>query len=321
MRVRSGSICGTDLHIFEWGDFAAGRMHPPVVIGHEFCGEIIEVGEGVPSSRVGEFVSSESHIVCGTCPQCRAGNGHVCINTQLLGIDVDGGFAPYAVIPADNAHRTPSNVPHEVASMLDALGNGVHTVMDAAGPSRSLVGQTVLVTGLGPIGLFAVAIAKALGADKIIATEIRPLRKDLGVQLGADVILDPSQEDLDAALSRLVPTGVDASFEMSGHPSGLHAAIAHTVPGGHVSLLGLYHDRTQNIDINAVVMKGLKIHGIIGRRLPETWDQMEWLLAEKQLNVLPVVTDRVHFTEFEDAMHRLQRGEAGKIVLDFSDAN
>lgn len=315
LRVRSASVCGTDLHLYNWDSFAQSRIHPPRIIGHEFCGEIVEVGEGVDPSRVGQFVSSESHIVCGTCRQCLAGDGHVCVNTRILGIDVDGGFAGYAVIPSDNARITPPGVSHEVASMLDALGNGVHTVM--AGPVE---GQTLLITGLGPIGLFAAAIAKTLGAEKVIATEVRPYRKELGEQLGVDVILDPTQEDASAAISRLAPQGVDGTLEMSGHPSALQLAVQHTRPGGRVSLLGLYADALEPVAMNTLVMKGLQVQGIVGRRLWETWDQMAWLLGEKKLDVSAVVTHRVPFTEFDEVFHVLGEGKAGKIVMDFAEA-
>lgn len=315
VRVRSGSVCGTDLHIYKWDAFSASRIHPPRIIGHEFCGEIVEVGEGVNPARVGEFISSESHVVCGECLQCRSGQAHVCVNTRILGIDIDGGFGGYAVIPAENARPTPRAVPHEVASMLDALGNAVHTVM--AGP---VDGATVLITGMGPIGLFAVAICKTLGAEKVIVTEVRPYRTQLAEQLGADVILDPTQEDASAALRRLAPLGVDATLEMSGHPSALPLAIDHTRPGGRVSLLGLYQDAQQTLSLNTLVMKGLEVQGIVGRKLWQTWDQMIWLLTEKGLDVTPVVTHQMPFTQADEAMQILERGEAGKIVLSFEDA-
>lgn len=316
VRIAHGSVCGTDLHIYQWDAAMSQRIKPPRVIGHEFCGVITEVGEGVPESRLGEFISSESHIVCHECPQCLAGDYHVCARTILLGIDVDGGFTQYAVMPSENARLTPQGVPHEVASMLDALGNAVHTVMDAA-PDGNLSGKRVLITGLGPIGLFAVAICRVLGAEAVVGTEVRPLRKQLGEELGATAVLDPSHGDITGELRRLAPTGFDATLEMSGHPSALPLALEHTRMGGHVSLLGLFHDETQPIAMNKLVMHGLRVHGIIGRRLPQTWDQMTWLLQEKGLNVMPVVTDRMHYTEMDEAFKRLQRGEAGKITLSF----
>jgi len=315
VRVISGSVCGTDLHIYHWDAFSQERIQPPRIIGHEFCGEIIEVGEGVSASRIGEFVSSESHIVCGQCRQCRSGQAHVCVNTRLLGIDVDGGFGGFAVIPSENARKTPAEVPESVASMLDALGNAVHTVM--AGP---VADGTVLITGMGPIGLFAVAICKALGAHKVITTEIRPYRKQLAEQLGADAVLDPTLLDIGQELRALAPGGVDATLEMSGHPSALPLAIEHTRPGGRISLLGLYQEARQTLELNHLIMKGIDLQGIVGRRLPETWDQMIWLLTEKKLDVTPVVTHRMAYGEVQAAMETLEKGEAGKVVLDFAGA-
>ncbi|MBN8690486.1 MAG: L-threonine 3-dehydrogenase [Armatimonadetes bacterium] len=315
VEILGGSICGTDLHIHQWDAFSQSRIHPPRIIGHEFCGEIIEVGEGVDPSRIGEFISSESHIVCGTCRQCQMGQGHVCANTRLLGIDVDGGFGGWAVMPAQNARTTPRVVPHEVASMLDALGNAVHTVAD--GP---VAGQTLLITGMGPIGLFSIAVAKAWGAEKVIVTEVRPYRKQLAEKLGADVIIDPTQEDADAVLSRIAPDGVDGSLEMSGHESALPLAIRHTRPGGRISLLGLYPKSVQQIELNAMIMRGLKVNGIIGRKIWETWDQMIDLLQNKNLDVSAVVTHKMDFRDVNHAMEILERGEAGKVVLDFSSA-
>lgn len=315
VRVERGSVCGTDLHIFNWDGWSSHRIKPPRVIGHEFCGTVVEVGEGVKDRKVGDFIASESHIVCGTCLQCRSGQGHVCVNTVILGVDVDGGFAPYAVIPEANARPTPDVVPRAVASMLDALGNGVHTVM--AGP---VVGRTVLITGMGPIGLFAVAICKALGAEKVIATEVSPYRIELAERCGADAVLNPARDDVAAELRRLAPLGVDATLEMSGHPSSYHLAVEHTRPGGRVSMLGVYPDRLDCIDLNQVIFKGLDLQGIVGRRMWETWEQMIWLLTEKALDVSPVITHEMPFRDVVKAMEAMRAGQAGKIVLDFSGA-
>lgn len=312
LRVHSGSVCGTDLHIYNWDAFSKSRIHPPRIIGHEFCGEIIEVGEGVSADRLGQFVSSESHIVCGTCARCRVGEGHICLNTKILGIDVDGGFADYAVIPSDNARPVPQGLSSDIAAMLDALGNGVHTV--CAGPVE---GQTVLITGLGPIGLFAVAICKALGAKQVIATEIKARRKEIARTLGVDVLIDPTEEDASAKIASVAPGGVDATLEMSGHPSAIRLAMDHTRPGGRVSLLGLYPEETEPVPMNTLVMKGLQVQGIVGRRLWETWDTMKWLIEEKGLDVSPVVTDRVNYQEAEHGFEILKAGTAGKVVIDF----
>lgn len=312
LRVERGSVCGTDLHIYNWDAWSSNRIKPPRIIGHEFCGTVLEVGEGVTTHKVGDFVSSESHIVDEDDPDYIRGDGHIAQSTRLLGVDVDGGFAPYAVIPAMNARHTPDIVPKSVASMQDALGNAVHTVMD--GPVE---GQKILITGMGPIGLFAVAICKCLGAEKIYATEVSPYRIELAERLGADVVLNPAKEDVAAALRKLEPKGVDGSLEMSGKQAALGLTLEHTRPGGRLSLLGLYADATIGVDLNMLIFKGLKVHGIIGRRMWETWDQMTWLLAEKGLDVTPVVTHEMPYTDVIEAMETLKRGEAGKIVLSF----
>lgn len=312
IKLEAASVCGTDLHIYTWDAWAASRIHPPRIIGHEFCGTIVEVGEGVTERKVGDFVASESHIVCGHCRQCLNGQGHVCVNTKILGVDVDGGFAEYVVIPWENARPTDRSVPREIAAFQDALGNAVHTAM--AGPLKD---QTVLITGMGPIGLFAVSVCKAAGAAKVIATEVSPFRIDLAHQVGADLVLSPSDGDLAARIEKEIPGGVDATLEMSGHPSSLALAIEATRPGGRVSLLGLYRDSMQTIDMNAAIFKGLTLQGIVGRHLWQTWDQMAELLASGKLNLRPVITHQMHYTEFQKAMELMKAGQAGKVVFTF----
>jgi threonine 3-dehydrogenase len=312
IKVERASVCGTDLHIYNWDAWSSGRIKPPRIIGHEFCGTVVEFGDGVTERKVGDFVATESHIVDGTCRLCRLGLGHLCENTQILGVDVDGGFSPYAVVPWQNARPTSSVVPRSVASMQDAIGNAVHTVMD--GPVEGL---SVLITGLGPIGLFAVAICKVLGARRIFATEVSEYRIALADRLGADVVLNPLKDDVHAGLAKCEPNGFDATLEMSGHPGSLELAIEHTRPGGRVSLLGLYADRLRFMDMNKVIFKGLQLNGIVGRRLWQTWEQMDELFTKKGLDLTPVVTHEMPFTEIETAMQTLKRGEAGKIVLGF----
>jgi len=314
VKIERGSVCGTDLHIYNWDSWSSHRIHPPRIIGHEFCGTVKEVGAGVTSHKVGDFFASESHIVCGHCLQCLAGQGHVCINTTILGVDIDGGFRGYSVIPAQNARLIPSSIPREVASMLDAVGNAVHTVM--AGPVE---GRTILITGLGPIGLFAVAICKALGAAKIIGTEISDYRINLAEQLGIDTILNPMKQDVSSELRKIAPLGVDATLEMSGHPSSLHLAIEHTRPGGRVSLLGVFPHSEQTLDFNSIIFKGLDVQGIVGRKIWKTWEDMLDLFVNKGLDLSPVVTHHVAAAEAIDAFEVLKKGNAGKIVLDFED--
>jgi threonine 3-dehydrogenase len=277
IRLEAASVCGTDLHIYSWDQWAASRISPPRIIGHEFCGTIEAVGAGVVDRKVGDFVASESHIVCGHCKQCLNGQGHVCVNTRILGVDVDGGFASHVVIPYQNARLTDRSVPKEIASFQDALGNAVHTAMD--GP---LEGQTVLITGMGPIGVFS-----------------------------------PDGGDLATRIEQEAPGGVDATLEMSGHPSSLALAVQCTRPGGRISMLGVYGNPNQIVDMNAVIFKGITLQGIVGRNLWQTWDQMSALLRSGKLNLLPVITHEMHYTEFQAAMELMKAGKAGKVVFTF----
>lgn len=312
IKLEAASVCGTDLHIYNWDPWSASRIRPPRIIGHEFCGTVVEVGEGVSARQVGDFVASESHIVCGRCIQCQRGQGHVCVNTRILGVDVDGGFAEYVVIPEANARPTSRSIPKEIACFQDALGNAVHTVM--AGPVQDC---SILITGMGPIGLFAATICHALGARRVVGTEVSAYRIDLAHQVGLDCVVNPAKEDVAGALHNLEPAGFDATLEMSGHPTSLSLAVHHTRPGGRVSLLGVFADSDQCVHMNELIFKGLEVQGIVGRRIWETWDQMHTLLTEYDLDLKPVVTHTMHFTEFQKAMELMKRGEAGKVVFLF----
>lgn len=312
IKLEAASVCGTDLHIYSWDPWAASRIAPPRIIGHEFCGTIVEVGPGVTDRRIGEFVASESHIVCGKCTQCRLGQAHVCVNTRILGVDVDGGFAEYAVIPAANARTTDRRIPPKVACFQDALGNAVHTAL--AGPVE---GQKILITGLGPIGLFAVAICRALKAEAVVGIEISPTRIEIARKLGINLVLNPKTDPVDAALESFAPRGFDGVLEMSGHPSSLNVAARHVRPGGRISLLGLFSDPEQKIRLNDLIFKGVEIQGIVGRRLWQTWDQMQDLLLCRGLDVESVVTHEMPFTEFAKGMELLKNGAAGKLVFMF----
>lgn len=312
IKLEAASVCGTDLHIYNWDPWAASRIQPPRIIGHEFCGTIVEMGANVRERSLGDFVASESHIVCGHCTQCRAGQDHVCVNTKILGVDVDGGFAPYAVIPWENARPTSRAVPAKIAAFQDALGNAVHTAM-----SVPLKDQVVLITGMGPIGLFAVSVCKAAGAREVITTEVSPYRIELAHQVGADHVFSPRDGDVCARISALHPGGVDATLEMSGHPSSLALAVECTRPGGAISLLGLYADSVQMVDVNAIIFKGIRLQGIVGRELWRTWEQMSDLLASGKLNLEPVITHVMHYTQFQEAMELMKAGQAGKVVFTF----
>ena len=307
LQLKAASVCGTDLHIYEWDAWSAGRIVPPRIIGHEFCGTIIEVGSDVTDRKVGDFVSSESHVVPLDSPWMTAGLGHVAPETKILGVDIDGGFADFAVMPWWNARLTSPSVPPHLACFQDAFGNAVHTAM--AGP---VAGQTILITGLGPIGLFAVAVCRALGAARVVGVEPSAYRRQLAETLGIDAVYAPDAVDLAAEIGT-----VDATLEMSGHPGSLRLAIEQTRPGGRISLLGVYRQATQEHPINDVIFKGLQLQGIVGRKLWETWDQMAELFASGRLHLDPVVTHQMHFTEFEKAMELLQMGQAGKVVFTF----
>lgn len=312
IKLEAASVCGTDLHIYSWDPWAASRILPPRIIGHEFCGTIVEVGEGVAERSVGDFVASESHIVCGRCKQCLLGQGHVCVNTRILGVDVDGCFAEFAVVPWQNARPTDSSIPKHIAAFLDALGNGVHTAL--AGPVQC---QSILITGLGPIGMFAAAVCKSMGASLVVGTEVSPYRIELAQKLGLDAVLDPAKDDLEAAFCKQAPGGFDGVLEMSGHPSAFDLASRWVRPGGRISLLGLFSEPQQSVRINELIFKGVDVQGIVGRRLWQTWEQMHDLLTQKRLDVSPVVTHQMHFTEFARAMELMKAGQAGKVVFTF----
>jgi threonine 3-dehydrogenase len=312
IKLEAASVCGTDLHIYNWDGWSASRIHPPRIIGHEFCGTVVEVGEGVETHKEGDFVSSESHIVDQDGWWFRHGLGHVDPNTRILGVDVDGGFAEFVTIPAANARLTDRSIPAKYACFQDALGNAVHTA--CAGPVE---GRDILITGMGPIGLFAATVCKALGARTVAATEVSDYRIGLAHAVGLDVVLNPREDDVPARLREIAPDGFDGILEMSGHPSSLALAVEHAKPGGRISMLGVYGENRQTVDLNRVIFKGIQLQGIVGRRLWETWDQMATLLRSGKLNLDPVVTHQMHFTEFQKAMELMAHGQAGKVVFTF----
>ncbi|GIV10029.1 MAG: L-threonine 3-dehydrogenase [Fimbriimonadales bacterium] len=312
IRVARSSICGTDLHIYHWDAWASSRLKPPLIVGHEFCGYVEAVGDEVEHVQVGDFVAAESHIVCGYCKPCQLGQAHVCLNTRILGVDVDGGFAPYVAIPAMNACKTDPSLPPEVATVQEPLGNAVHTVTAA-----DVRGATVLITGCGAIGLFSIGVAKALGAAQVIATEVRPYRAELALRMGADAVLNPATDDaLGYILQATDGLGADVALEMSGHPSSIELITQAIRPGGEVSLLGLFAQQV-SLDLNALIFKGVEVHAIIGRRLFHTWDVMQNLLHTGRLDVRPAITHELPWREYEYAFELMASGQSGKIVLNW----
>lgn len=311
LKVKRAGVCGTDLHIHSWDRWSQERIKPPVTLGHEFVGEIVEVGAGVSEFKIGGRVSCESHIVCNHCVACRTGNGHVCENTRILGVDVNGGFAEYVAVPAVNAWRAPGNIPIEVAAVMEPLGNAVHTAF--AGP---ISGCNLAVTGCGPIGLFAIGVAKAAGAARVFASDISPYRLDLARQMKADAVIDVSKESfVDRCRELTGRAGLDGVLEMSGDPSAVRDGLAALRSGGRLSFLGLPKEPF-DLDWNRlVIFKGATIHGIIGRRMYETWYQMHNLLSSGRLDIRPTITHVMPMEKFDEAIELLRAGKAGKVVL------
>ncbi len=311
LRVLRAGVCGTDLHIVEWDRWSQGRLKPPVTLGHEFVGEVIERGPGAAEFAIGERVSCESHIACNHCLACRTGNAHVCENTRILGVDVNGGFAQYVAVPSVNAWRTPENVPIEVAAVMEPLGNAVHTAFAGA-----LSGCNIAVTGCGPIGLFAIGVARAAGAARVFASDLSPYRLELARRMRADAVIDVSHENfVDRTRALTGGRGLDGVLEMSGHPQAVRDGLAALRNGGRMSLLGLPKEPF-DLDWNRlVIFKGITLHGIIGRRMYETWYLMDNLLGSARLDIRPAITHVMPMEQFDDAIGLLRSGQAGKVVL------
>jgi len=311
VRVRAVSICGTDLHIRRWDTWASHRVHPPLIVGHEMCGEVVDLGQRVTTVRAGDFISAESHIVCGVCDQCRVGNGHICENTRILGVDIDGVFAEYVRIPAANAWRNPPDMPWEIATLLENFGNAVHTAL--AVDAR---GRRVLVTGCGPVGLMAIAVLRAVGARTIVATDISAYRLALARTMGADLALSPARDDVAAAVSVITEGhGADALLEFSGAAPAIRQGFQLLRDGGEAALLGI-PDRPIELDWAAdLVFKGVTVRGIVGRRLWDTWYSMRGLLHGGLVDLRPVVTHRFALSDFDQAMDTMQSGASGKVIM------
>jgi threonine 3-dehydrogenase len=311
VEVRAVSICGTDLHIYRWDPWSQTRIKPPLIVGHEFCGDVVAVGREVHHIREGDYISAESHIVCGTCAYCRTGRGHLCPNTQIIGVDRDGAWAEYVAIPAVNAWTNPPDLPPHIASWQENFGNAVHTAF-----AIDLRAKKILVTGCGPVGVMAIAVSRAIGARAIYATDISDYRLNLARDLGADVTINPAQEDAVArVLAETEGEGVDAWLEMSGVPGAIEQGFTLLKPGGDVALLGLPAEPMPFDLNNWVIFKGATIHGVSGRRLWETWFQMRGLLRSGAVNLEAIVTHKLPLERFEDALHIMASGNSGKIVL------
>jgi threonine 3-dehydrogenase len=311
VKVQAASVCGTDLHIFNWDQWAQGRIHPPLIPGHEFAGVVAGKGQGVTTVKEGDLVSAEMHVACGKCMQCRIGEAHICQFVRILGVDEDGAFAEYAIIPESNIWKLSPQIPHEYATLLDPLGNAVHTVL--SGP---IAAQTVAVTGCGAIGLFSIAVAKACGAAKVLAVEVNEHRRAVAAQMGADVVLNPATDNVvERIKDETGGTGVDVLLEMSGVPTAIRTGFAALRTGGRASLLGIPSKPFELDFAKDIIFKGAIVLGINGRKMFETWFQMEALLATGKVNLEPAITHRLRLSEFEKAMELLKTGEAIKVIL------
>ncbi len=314
IRVDRTGICGTDLHIYDWDAWAEKTIPVPMVVGHEFVGEIVAVGSNVTDFFPGEVVSGEGHVVCGRCRNCLAGRRHLCKSTSGVGVNRPGAFAEYLSLPVTNVWHQEPGIDLDVAAIFDPLGNAVHTAL-----SFDLLGEDVLVTGAGPIGIMAVAVARHAGARHIVITDRNPYRLDLAKQLGATVALDVRSGDLRHVMDALgMKEGFDVGLEMSGSPSALRQMLESICHGGKIAMLGIPSEPIA-IDWQTVVFNMLTIKGIYGREMYETWYKMTVML-QSGLIIAPVITHRFHFTEFEQGFAAMKSGECGKVLLHWRDA-
>jgi threonine 3-dehydrogenase len=312
IRVKKAAICGTDLHIYNWDKWAARTIPVPMVVGHEYLGTIEAVGRDVTALKVGQRVSGEGHIVCGFCRNCRAGRAHLCRNTLGVGVNRPGAFGDYIAIPASNAYPIPDSIPDEIAAILDPLGNAVHTAL-----SFDLVGEDVLITGAGPIGLMAIAICRHVGARNIVITDVNDYRLALARTMGATRAVRADRQSLKEVMAEIdMHEGFDVGLEMSGNPRALRDMIGAMNNGAKVALLGILADEAA-IDWNEVIFKGLTLKGIYGREMYETWYKMLAML-QSVLDVSPVITHHLAMADFEAGFAALNAGQACKVVLDIN---
>jgi threonine 3-dehydrogenase len=311
IRVNKTAICGTDIHIYNWDEWASKTIPVPMAVGHEFSGVIVATGSEVRGLKVGDRVSGEGHITCGHCRNCRAGRRHLCRNTVGVGVNRQGCFAEYLSIPASNAFHLPDVISDDIASILDPLGNATHTAL-----SFDLVGEDVLITGAGPIGIMAAAVARHVGARHIVVTDINDYRLDLANKMGATRTVNVGQESLEDIISELgMKEGFDVGLEMSGNPVAFRDMLRNMHHGGRIALLGIPPGDTA-IDWNEVIFKGLIIQGIYGRKMFETWYKMSTML-ESGLDVSPVITHRLPVAEFQQGFDIMNSGQSGKVILDW----
>lgn len=311
IKIRKTAICGTDTHIYNWDEWAQKNVPVPLTTGHEFVGEVVAMGSEVTGYKIGDRVSGEGHLTCGFCRNCRAGRRHLCRNTVGVGYHVTGCFAEYFVLPAFNAFIVPDAVPDEIAAFFDPFGNATHTAL-----SYDLVGEDVLITGAGPVGIMACAIAKHVGARKIVVTDVNEYRLELARKMGATKAVNVQQQSLREVMQELnFKEGFDVGLEMSGNPQAFNEMINTITHGGRIALLGFLPKETQ-INWDQVIFKGLMIKGVYGREMFETWYKMASML-QSGLNLNPVLTHQFHYTEFQQGFDVMRTGNSGKVILNW----
>lgn len=312
IKITKTAICGTDMHIWNWDDWAQKTIPVPMQVGHEYIGVVADMGQEVQGFTIGQRVSGEGHITCGHCRNCRAGRRHLCRNTVGVGVNRPGAFAEYLVIPAFNAFPIPDEISDDLAAIFDPFGNAVHTAL-----SFNLIGEDVLITGAGPIGIMAVAIAKHVGARHVVITDVNDFRLDLASKMGATRTVNVAREDLKSVMAELHMTeGFDVGLEMSGNPTAFRQMLTEMNHGGKIALLGIPPGETA-IDWNQVIFKGLELKGIYGREMFETWYKMVALI-QSGLDISPLITHHFKVDDFEQGFNAMNSGQSGKVILDWS---
>jgi threonine 3-dehydrogenase len=312
IKIHKTAICGTDMHIYQWDDWARNTIPVPMVVGHEYVGEVVDIGQEVLGFSLGDRVSGEGHITCGHCRNCRAGRRHLCRNTTGVGVNRQGAFAEYLVIPAFNAFKIPDNISSDLAAIFDPFGNAVHTAL-----SFDLVGEDVLITGAGPIGMMAAAVARHVGARNVVITDVNKYRLDLAIKMGATRAVNVSTTQLKDVMNELGMTeGFDVGLEMSGVPMALRDMLDKMNNGGKIAMLGIPPNDVA-IDWNQVIFKGLTIKGIYGREMFETWYKMASLI-QAGLDLQPMITHQFAIDDFQQGFDVMGSGQSGKVILNWS---
>ena len=312
IKIRKTAICGTDLHIYNWDQWSQNTIQTPRIIGHEYVGEIVEIGSNVRNWKVGDIVSGEGHIVCGKCRNCLAGRGHLCKETIGVGVNRDGAFAEYLVIPQENVRGCEKDIPEEMYAIFDPFGNAVHTAL-----SFNSVGEDVLVTGAGPIGIMAAAVCKFVGARHVVITDINDSRLELAKKLGIQYTVNTAKENLADTMQKLfIREGFDIGLEMSGSEIALNTMIDHMTHGGRIALLGILKNDSR-VDWNKIIFNGLIFKGIYGREMHETWYKMSAML-QGGLDISNIITHRLDIRDYEEGFAAMNSGKSGKVILDWT---